>query len=77
MANRIQSRRSDGTFRRSTLADIGLDCDVCPNPDCRSFCPHKLGIEKRPTHCHACASMLEWALERMEQTQLWRSGEPE
>jgi len=52
-----QARRSNGRFIRNTLENtFGLSAPVCPN--CRRFNPYRLGLEPKPTHCHACGHPL-------------------
>jgi DNA replicative helicase MCM subunit Mcm2 (Cdc46/Mcm family) len=54
---RIQRRRSNGRFRRTTMKDFGLHVFVCQ--DCRSMNPvelDELGKPTKPEACHNCGS---------------------
>jgi hypothetical protein len=54
MGRRIQSRASNGRYRRATLANtFGLVALICE--DCRRINPVEIGKPK-PTECHACGS---------------------
>ena len=60
---RIQDRSGGGRFRHSTLADVGLACEVCES--CRALNPRGLG-EPAPEACHACGAVFvrercEWS----------------
>ena len=62
--SRLIPRDSSGRFRKSSLADFGLDLIVCPH--CGRFNPYSIGLDlgtgrqkKKPTHCHACSESLK------------------
>lgn len=48
-------RKSDGTFRRGQLSDLGVSCDWCPK--CGIGNPSAIG-EQKPEKCHSCGSFL-------------------
>lgn len=53
---RIQSRRPNGRWQRSTLENtFGLSANVCP--DCGSFNPCRVG-EPKPETCRECGRRL-------------------